>query len=320
MLTPKEIQEITFKSGRGYKKEDVDAFLRGMYHDYEIMYRNNQELKDKISTLSDGIQYYKNLEKTLQKSLILAEKTSEETKEAAQKQAAIIERQAKLNADRILTDARNELVEIERRINELKQNFELYKTQFRQITKAQLELLESDHFSIVLKEHNIELYSEKEKKEEKEDFKEPDFTETLEENLESIHSETEEKEAEKKLAQAVTMEEKPAAVKEEAVTKPEKESKELAEDEAAPVKEILESVKKNMEAMKADVSSMQEDVKSAQDEMSAPAEEALKEEVSSDTSDLEIKMLQKLLNDIKKKNVTDSGKDEFEFISTDTEE
>ena len=65
MLTPVEIQGITFKTGRGYKRDDVDSFMKALHHDYEIMYKENQDLKERIVTLSDGIQYYKNLAESL---------------------------------------------------------------------------------------------------------------------------------------------------------------------------------------------------------------------------------------------------------------
>ncbi|MBR3772044.1 MAG: DivIVA domain-containing protein, partial [Clostridium sp.] len=152
MLTPVEIQGITFKTGRGYKRDDVDSFMQALYHDYEIMYKENQELKNKIMTLSDGIQYYKNLEKTLQKALVLAEKTSEETKEMARKQAETIEHNAKMNAEKMLYDARKELDRIEVKTQELIQNFELYKAQYRQIISTQLEFVQSSSFEIKTRE------------------------------------------------------------------------------------------------------------------------------------------------------------------------
>ncbi|MBQ6024627.1 MAG: DivIVA domain-containing protein, partial [Lachnospiraceae bacterium] len=83
MLTPVEIQAKTFKSGGlGYDKKDVESFMREVTRSYEILYRENMELKDKVAVLNEGIQYYKSIEKTLQKALVLAEKTAETTKEA----------------------------------------------------------------------------------------------------------------------------------------------------------------------------------------------------------------------------------------------
>ena len=89
MLTPIEIQSRTFKSGLGYDKKEVDMFLHEILESYESMYRDNMELKDKLNTLNEGIQYYKTIEKTLQKALVLAQKTAEDTKASAQQKAKL---------------------------------------------------------------------------------------------------------------------------------------------------------------------------------------------------------------------------------------
>ena len=149
MLTPVEIQAKTFKSGGlGYDKKDVEAFFRAVNKDYETLYRENMELKDKVAVLNEGIQYYKSIEKTIQKALVLAEKTAETTKEAANKEAKAIQKKAKVKADIMLADAKNELETLHNRTIALIQQYEKYKAQFKNLAKAQIEMLETDAYSI----------------------------------------------------------------------------------------------------------------------------------------------------------------------------
>jgi len=149
MLTPVEIQAKTFKSGGlGYDKKDVEAFFREVGKNYETLYRENMELKDKVAVLNEGIQYYKSIEKTIQKALVLAEKTAETTKEAANKDAKRIEKEAKVKANILLADAKNELETLHNRTIALLQEYEKYKAQFRNLAKAQMEMLDTDAFSI----------------------------------------------------------------------------------------------------------------------------------------------------------------------------
>ena len=149
MLTPVEMQGKTFKSGGlGYDKKDVEAFFRAVTKDYETLYRENMELKDKVAVLNEGIQYYKSIEKTIQKALVLAEKTAETTKEAANKEAKNIEKEAKVKANIMLADARNELESLHNKTIALTQQYEKYKLQFKNLAKAQIEMLETDAFSI----------------------------------------------------------------------------------------------------------------------------------------------------------------------------
>lgn len=149
MLTPVEIQSKTFKSGGlGYDKKDVDAFMKEVLRSYEDMYCENMELKDKVAVLNEGIQYYKSIEKTLQKALVLAEKTAEETKAVAAKEAKRIEKEATGKANIMLADARNELEALHQKTVLLVQQYEKYKAQFKNLAAAQIELLSSDAFNI----------------------------------------------------------------------------------------------------------------------------------------------------------------------------
>ena len=148
MLTPIEIERKVFKSGIGYEKKDVDLFLKDILDNYEAIYKENVELNDKINVLSEGIQYYKSIEKTLQKALVLAQRTSDETQEAAKKEAKAIEQEAHARADLILADARRELNSLHSKTINLVQQYDLYKAQFKQLAAAQLEILSSESFQI----------------------------------------------------------------------------------------------------------------------------------------------------------------------------
>lgn len=150
MLTPIDVQAKTFKSGMGYSKADVDSFLTNLYADYETLYRENMELKDKTSLLNESLNRYKDIEKSLQKALVLAETTSEETIASAKTNAAVIEQEARVKAEAIVADAKQELENIRSMTVELLQKYESYKSQYKTLATAQMELLASDAFNIEL--------------------------------------------------------------------------------------------------------------------------------------------------------------------------
>ena len=180
MLTPVEMQGKTFKSGGlGYDKKDVEAFFRAVTKDYETLYRENMELKDKVAVLNEGIQYYKSIEKTIQKALVLAEKTAETTKEAANKEAKNIEKEAKVKANIMLADARNELESLHNKTIALTQQYEKYKLQFKNLAKAQIEMLETDAFSINVARLDAFITEDEEKKEEPKEEKNDDVHELV---------------------------------------------------------------------------------------------------------------------------------------------
>ncbi len=159
MLTPVEIQNTEFRSApSGYSKSQVDKFKTQVLKDYETLYRQNMELNDKIATLSDRVQYYASMEKSLHKALVLAEKSAEETKRVADKNAASIEKEARAQAQIILHDAGNDLFRLHEQTLRLMQQYETYKAQFLALINSQKELLGTQPFQINVKE--FEAYTE----------------------------------------------------------------------------------------------------------------------------------------------------------------
>lgn len=148
MITPVELEGKVFKSGLGYDKKEVDIFLQNILEDYETLYTSNANFKEKISELEEKLDYYQSIEKTLQRALVLAEKTAETTKEAAKKEANIIVDEARLQADSIVKDSKSEMESIRKQYTSLIQQYEIYKAQFKQIARTQMELLESEAFDI----------------------------------------------------------------------------------------------------------------------------------------------------------------------------
>lgn len=327
MLTPIEIQGITFKNGRGYKKDDVDSFMKALYHDYEIMYKENQELKDKVTTLSDGVQYYKNLEKTLQKALVLAEKTSEETKEAAKRQAEALEEEARLKAERLLLEAKQEYNKIEAKTKELMQNFELYKSQFKQIAKTQLELLESESFEIHKKEFDFHLEQQQDKfdagLEKALDVDKAEVSAAEEEKLQEeilamqVAMETEKAEEEKEVEEAESEEAPNSEMQNESKEMQIKETQsEVTQGDDTQV-QLEEDFRVNLDGILDD--SVKSETTQEKPEQSAALKQEAQEPADTET-ELEIKMLQKLLHEIKKNNESVTDDEEFEFINTESDD
>ena len=79
MITASDIKNKQFdKAFRGYQESEVDTFLDEIKSDYEMMTRENSELKNRINMLNDKINYYSTIEDTLQKTLVVAQSTAEE--------------------------------------------------------------------------------------------------------------------------------------------------------------------------------------------------------------------------------------------------
>lgn len=149
MLSPLDLQNkkvVTKK--RKYDKIEMDEYLDLIFENYKELYNQNQELQKQIKTLSDGVQYYRSIESTMQKALVLAEKTSKETKDAAVLKAEAIEKDANSKASKIISEANQEYESIKEKCLYLVQQFNQYKMQLKQVATAQLELITSDTFDV----------------------------------------------------------------------------------------------------------------------------------------------------------------------------
>lgn len=142
MLTPLDIQNKEFKRGvRGYKESEVDAFLDEIMIDYEKMFKENIELKDKIAMLNDQIKQYNKLEETLQNTLVVAQSTAEEVKLSARKNAELIIKEAEENAKKIIDEAKKEALKIREEYESLIKDMLVFKTRFKTLLQSQLESL-----------------------------------------------------------------------------------------------------------------------------------------------------------------------------------
>ncbi|QXM05847.1 DivIVA domain-containing protein [Crassaminicella indica] len=140
MITPLEIQNKEFKKGiRGYKESEVDEFLDKIIIDYENLYKENIELKDKIAMLNEQIEKYENLEKTLNNTLVFAQSTAEEVSKNAQKKAELIIQEAEGKATKIIEDAKAKVSDIQKEYEEGKKQLHIFKTRFKTLLEAQLE-------------------------------------------------------------------------------------------------------------------------------------------------------------------------------------
>jgi len=148
MLTPSDIKVKTFKNGIGYDKKDVDQFIQTVSEDFERILSENENLKAQVKELTDSISYYKSIEKTLQRALVIAEKTAQDIKDNAVKEAETIELNAKANAKLIESQAIKQAEILEHKTLNLLKQYDLFKAHYRNLLNAQLELLNSRSFSI----------------------------------------------------------------------------------------------------------------------------------------------------------------------------
>ncbi len=154
MITPLDIENKKFNKQmmNGYNVEEVDAFLDEVLEDYEKNYKEVAAMTSKVDELNNNLNHYKNIETTLQNTLVMAQTTAEEVKNVAKQQADQIIEEAKKQADEIVknskTSARKALDDLDMQISakekafdDLKKQFDIYKAKMESLLMSQAELL-----------------------------------------------------------------------------------------------------------------------------------------------------------------------------------
>lgn len=141
MLTPVDLQQKKFSHGMGYAKKDVDAFFDKVVLSYTELYKSNADLTNQVKTLTDSLVHYRTTESKLQKSLMLAEKNAEESTKNATDKARLIENDAKIKANSIVQEAREELARIEDSIDGIKQQYKDYVCAFKELMDSHMNFL-----------------------------------------------------------------------------------------------------------------------------------------------------------------------------------
>ena len=143
MLTPIDIQNQDFAVKlRGYAADEVDDFLDMLGADYEKLYKENIELRDKVASLKNAVDHYKGMEQTLQQSIMLAQTAAEDIKKNAAQKADVIVSEAQSKSADAVRVTEEELVKKRNELSRLKLEIEAYKTRIKGNCSGLLEILE----------------------------------------------------------------------------------------------------------------------------------------------------------------------------------
>ena len=143
MYTPLDIENKKFAKQmmNGYSVEEVDNFLDELTLDYEKLYKESNENRSKISELEASLSKYKNLESTLQNTLVMAQSTADEIKKVAKQEAEQIIKDAQGTAKGQVMELEQQITLKTKELEDLKKQFDVYKAKMESLLISQLELI-----------------------------------------------------------------------------------------------------------------------------------------------------------------------------------
>jgi cell division initiation protein len=116
-VAPVEIRHVKLKRSLvgGFRQRAVDDLLDEIAQSYEDVWREREDLRDRVEHLENELRRHRELESLLRETLLSAEKSAIELKEQARTEAELVIREAHSAARSITQDA---LVEREKLLGE----------------------------------------------------------------------------------------------------------------------------------------------------------------------------------------------------------
>lgn len=136
---------------RGYDPNEVNAFIDQIINQVEHMVNDIKDKNKKLEQLSHleeenanlkkRLEQYERMEATLNRAIVMAERTSEQIKLTAHQEGETIINDAKRNANRIVNDALLRAEKTEMEADMLRRNITIFKRRLKEIIEAQLEMV-----------------------------------------------------------------------------------------------------------------------------------------------------------------------------------
>ncbi len=146
-LTPQDIRDREFKqSALGYNRDMVNQFMREIAEELETLIQESNEIHVENKEARLALRTYMNVEDSLKETLLLAQKTGQDTIRSAQSEADTILRKAHTEKEALLFTAKENLASVQYDIQKLQAKRSAMLVKLKSILRSNLELLE-DQFS-----------------------------------------------------------------------------------------------------------------------------------------------------------------------------
>lgn len=120
-VSPLDLRQQRFGTAlRGYDKVEVTSFLMAVADDYEQALRETDRLRQELARLEGIVTQHREHEKSLQNTLVTAQKLSEDIRANAGEEARRIVREAQGRSELLIEKTQGRLEDIQREIDGLK--------------------------------------------------------------------------------------------------------------------------------------------------------------------------------------------------------
>ncbi|UAS25954.1 DivIVA domain-containing protein [Staphylococcus pseudintermedius] len=173
-FTPSEIKNKAFtRIKNGFEPIEVEQYLEQLSHEIERLKEDKKQLEKVLEERDAHIQSFKEVEKSVGEAIVSAQRAADETKAAAQKERDAIIQKAQAEASQIVNDGIEKARRLSFQTEDMKRQSKVFRSRFRMLVEAQLDLLKSDDWEYLL---NYDLDSQQVTEENFQHLNEQDIT------------------------------------------------------------------------------------------------------------------------------------------------
>lgn len=144
-LNPLDIYNKEFKKSTfGYNTTQVDEFLDDVGVAYERLLKDLNNLQEENQALKEKIDNYEDMEDKLQNTLDSIQGTVSERVEQADNEARMIVKEARMKAEKIKENARDQIASEKRKLEQLREQRNFFKIRFQTLLESHLEMLNEE--------------------------------------------------------------------------------------------------------------------------------------------------------------------------------
>ena len=150
-FTPSEIKNKSFtRIKNGFEPIEVEQYLEQLSTEIERLKEDKKQLEKVLEERDAHIQSFKDVEKSVGEAIVSAQRAADETKAAAQKEHDAIVQKAHAEANRIVNDGIEKARRLSFQTEDMKRQSKIFRSRFRMLVEAQLDLLKSDDWEYLL--------------------------------------------------------------------------------------------------------------------------------------------------------------------------
>ena len=142
-LTAMDIEKQDFaRKMRGYDPDEVQLFLRAVAEEIERVNLENSSLNEEAGVLRQRLDDFKDRERTLQETLVTAQRMSADLKDRSKQEADLLVKEARVKAERVLDQSQDQLQALENEIGRLRLERDAFENRLRAAIEEHLALLD----------------------------------------------------------------------------------------------------------------------------------------------------------------------------------